>query len=395
MRTELVESAAAIVLISGVLVWGARRVLLEPTRANRRINAGLLIGCACIALRDARVSSAIAELAPGVLTVDRLYLLSEQAIIVFAATYFLVGCSWLVEREPAFLAPLTYGFAACAVVFEIVVGLVARSHDAVPGLNSGWAIVATSTSPLVAASSLVAHNGFLYWMALTWLYLAARELRRRPSGREMAICLGVAAFATVLSIHLTAITVAALEQIGGRHSAFTAELARNDNWSSVLYVGAVMTMCAVPVGRTVGDRLHYDRASRLRRRLVPLWRELTTACPEVVHPDAPGLATERSRYLLHRTVIEVRDCMLMLSRPPVGGSAGELPGRSDMRTALRIAIRAATYEMVSRGRASDEPSDLWHDAEQLCLVASYWPQAKLRVATRAAGRNEVSPELRT
>ncbi|MFE9326080.1 DUF6545 domain-containing protein [Nocardia sp. NPDC052278] len=79
-----------------------------------------------------------------------------------------------------------------------------------------------------------------------------------------------------------------------------------------------------------------DTFARSRKQLLPLWADLTAACPEIVYSDVSptGLG---SRFLLHRTVIEIRDCLRILSRyaPPEQGAmtSSETPDTVRLRYA--------------------------------------------------------------
>lgn len=159
----------------------------------------------------------------------------------------------------------------------------------------------------------------------------------------------------------------------------------------------------VPLQRQLAQRLGLDRWSRRRRRLVPLWNDLTAACPEIVHLVARTPATIDARYRLHRIIIEIRDSMLILSRyttpVPSEVTAALAVGTHDDDVLLAQAIRLA--RAVAAKKRGEKPDhnlagqrsaalDLLTDTDELIRFALLWPRAKVFAALDRNARSSLS-----
>ncbi|WP_307649953.1 MAB_1171c family putative transporter [Nocardia xishanensis] len=78
-----------------------------------------------------------------------------------------------------------------------------------------------------------------------------------------------------------------------------------------LWVAIDSTLLAMPLVAELVLRAGMDRATRTCRRLLPLWRDLTAAVPQIVMPADPRHGSDPATRLLRMTV-EIRDAMLHL-----------------------------------------------------------------------------------
>ncbi|MBV8348425.1 MAG: hypothetical protein JOZ49_13080, partial [Mycolicibacterium sp.] len=211
-----------------------------------------------------------------------------------------------------------------------------------------------------------------------------RELRRPANRRAAVITAGFALMAAGTFVQNVNIAIAACIAATGRHNAYIEGLGRADRFSIVLmmYVGAAIA--AVPLAARTLERLGWDKYSLRRKRLLPLWRDLTSACPEIVYLTTADVVNNRPRFLLHRTVVEIRDCILILSRYASERNeiiVHELAALPAFRQALRLASAwtAKTTGEPPSGDFSAQQSaagELLDESAELSKLAEHWPTAK-------------------
>ncbi|MET8874170.1 MAB_1171c family putative transporter [Nocardia sp. NPDC004604] len=160
-----------------------------------------------------------------------------------------------------------------------------------------------------------------------------------------------------------------------------------------LFVALGSTLLAVPLVAELMLRAGMDRATRTCRRLLPLWRDLTAAVPEIVMPVDARHGSDPATRLLRMTV-EIRDAMLHLG--------AYLPAESDatQRNTVRepesnraIADYAHRLMRAAQARKAGLPPAgtgvppplpvIAHDFDtelaHLIDLARIWPQAKAAV----------------
>jgi hypothetical protein len=166
-----------------------------------------------------------------------------------------------------------------------------------------------------------------------------------------------------------------------------------DRFSIVVWTCLGALVAAIPLFARILEVLQLDRYARRRKRLMPLWCDLTKACPEIVYlKRGHGHAVKNpSRYRLHRTVVEIRDCILILSRYAAHDDKAVVEDFSDP-PALRQAVRLAlAWSAKIRG---DAPSDdvaaqqsaaieLLDETDELSQLVGHWDQAKAFAAVIA------------
>ncbi|MEU6829478.1 MAB_1171c family putative transporter [Nocardia beijingensis] len=160
----------------------------------------------------------------------------------------------------------------------------------------------------------------------------------------------------------------------------------------VIRIEATVTLCllidamlvAIPLVRTVLAIAELDRAGHLRRRLRPLWRDLTTAVPEIVlRPAADEHADPRTRLL--RMTVEIQDALLQLGRYAPASAGSECP-LTDY--AHRVACAALAREAGAAPIGSSPPrlpvpaADFDAELRQLLELARVWPSARASAGER-------------
>ncbi|MDE1671837.1 MAB_1171c family putative transporter [Nocardia gipuzkoensis] len=154
---------------------------------------------------------------------------------------------------------------------------------------------------------------------------------------------------------------------------------------AVLMLGAITLLTAIPLFIVLLARAGWDRTGRICRRLRPLWRELTTAVPEVVLLRDPSAPREPASQL-YRMTVEIWDALLHLKpyTPDAEefGSSG-MSGDEVRAFAFRAAwaVRAKRHgnapapNVSTRGDARAERRDRAAELEFLIGLAREWPKA--------------------
>ncbi|MGK8490110.1 MAB_1171c family putative transporter [Nocardia asiatica] len=149
------------------------------------------------------------------------------------------------------------------------------------------------------------------------------------------------------------------------------------------------TVVAIPLIRSLLATAELDRAGRFCRRLRPLWRDLTTAVPEIVLRPAAGERADPGTQLLRMTV-EIQDALLQLGRyaPVSAAPAGSECPMTDYarRVACAAAARKAGTAPIGSNAARLPVPAADFDAElrQLLDLARVWPAARAAAGERVA-----------
>ena len=155
---------------------------------------------------------------------------------------------------------------------------------------------------------------FMFCFAILIAITCARELRRPANRRAAVISAGFAFVAVGSLVENVNISIAACIAATGRHNAYIEGLGQVDRFSIILFIYVCAAIAAVPLAARTFERLGWDKYSLRRKRLLPLWRDLTSACPEIIYLTTADVVNNRPRFLLHRTVVEIRDCILTVMR---------------------------------------------------------------------------------
>ena len=378
-----------------VIGWLA---VLRSTRTDRRITAVLIFSALCCLLRERTVQSVIINLSGSKVSSALLYHLSELVVIPSAGVLFLIAYAWINDVEPPYLAPLVYTAAAVCTLLTFGLWWSARAHNFPFTVHSGWAVIAYSNSLPGALAAIACHDSLIYFFAVMLLIICFRELRQRPDRRAVLICAGVGTTAIGILTQTAIISVATISVATGGHNAFINFVGLADRFSVNVWTCIGSVVAAVPLFTQLLQIARLDKYSRHRRHLMPLWSDLTGACPEIVYlrrGQGPVIRSP-SRYRLHRTVVEIRDCILILSRYAVRDS---LTGVADIADspAIQQAVRLAlAWSAKSRGEPPTEDFaaqqsaaiELFDETDELSQLAQHWHTAKVL----AAGLVPLSPE---
>jgi hypothetical protein len=390
MISDITAPIFTALLMFSCFVAILRCLVLFRTVADRRINVALLLFALCCLLRRSATMDTFDGRAINGLLADVLQTLGEVLVIPAAGAMFLLAIAWLNRAEPAYLPWAVYGSAAMCAGTIFVLTMLARVHaPAAMHDAAGWAVMAYSNSPTATLAALAIHDTLIYWFAAMILYICVQEVRRGPPARAVAICVALAIMAAGALVQTASISIAAILAINGERDVFIGGLGRVGQYTMVLYAYLFALVAAVPLAGWARQGLHMDKYSLRRRRLMPLWRDLTSACPEIKHlAAAAGGATAGSAYLLHRTVVEIRDAVLILARyadradATAAAAVTEAPAE---RLALRLALawsakscgRPAIGDVLVQRSAANE---LLAESDELAAVAAYWTSAKRWVA---------------
>ncbi|MFE7796321.1 MAB_1171c family putative transporter [Nocardia sp. NPDC057440] len=161
--------------------------------------------------------------------------------------------------------------------------------------------------------------------------------------------------------------------------------------TAVLCLLLVTALTAIPLFSAVLTRVELDRFGWRCRRLRPLWRDLTTAVPEVVlrHSDA---IDSSSASRLYRMTVEIQDALLRL-KPYVPAS---IPGREGPpaddvsgyahRIAHAVHARAEGHPVRQSAHVgaivAPGGRDRAQELRQLLELAHEWPRARASIAAR-------------
>jgi hypothetical protein len=302
-----------------------------------------------------------------------------------------VICGWgaltAVVREPAVATSPLLGWIPPYVLFDVwhwlflmfcvaAVGLVILGMEDDPArvktAYRRWYIVGVAIGPALLVLSHEARSQglnvvegggwqygayFLLYCSVPvgfCLYVAMhlQKLRARAaSWRERLALLMIVVFTVGGAINLSVLAAGAVMASTGVENAFTEETAVRASGELIVVFLAVAAISAVPstTGKVAGS-LRLDGASRLDRRLLPLWRDLTSVTPEVVLPlSLLEQLKQRSVERLYRRTTEIHDSVRLIERALTDDDV-------DLATA------------VSHERPSSTCADVWLTAT--CLAAT-------------------------
>lgn len=351
----------AAMLAYGWAVVALRCAFLRSTVSDRRMNATL----AC----EIGWCTLISPMAQHTLTAPLAYLLGIVVVSVgLCAPFTLVAADWL--GRPL-RARTVYVASALTAIALLAFDIPALRHGATPLDYPGWTPFAFW---LVYAMPLWWGGAYT---ARAWLV----TVRGKPGRCEAAV---YAAFAALFIIALTwsiaALLNATFLAFGRRTGMSTFLLTESP--SGAMYIGfSLAVLLACPVVTKSMEQFGLDRWSRRRKMLLPLWTDLTSVCPEVVHVAPTFASDHHTRYLLHRTVVEIRDSIRLLSpfTPLDLEPAG--PANETLSSAMGLAraVEAKACGTPASGAVaapSSMATDLLAEADELTRLARIWPHAK-------------------
>ncbi|WP_378730558.1 DUF6545 domain-containing protein [Nocardia brasiliensis] len=387
MMTSTLPTAVTLpIVVAAILLLTGRLVGLLSTELDRHVT--IAFGCvvATAATREPTVCRLITALSGGWLSEQLILELGAVGFNVGYAAGLLIGAALLHRsRSPR----VCYGLAA---VFSVAALCCSTFGDGDGTIfeRGGWAQFGywLCTAPIGTA------------MAVIVIRAASAELRNRVGRREAAMYVAILLAGVAVLGRIGATITAAAIRISAPHNSFTgfqAEIDRNGVFFDLLLCMGLTMIAILAAARS---RMGVDELTRHRKALRPLWVELTTACPEIVHHSPVPLGAQPNRYLLHRTVIEIRDSILALARyatphPPdieaaissaaPTGQAHDALDRAVLLVRARDAKAHGHPPSGSRYFALSAADSLLDEVTELTAISAQWPVAEA-IAARARQR---------
>ncbi|MFD6158196.1 MAB_1171c family putative transporter [Nocardia sp. NPDC060256] len=354
-----------LVLYTWILVV-VRFIGFHTSLLNRRVNLALIVMAAASTMREPTSQRWLVELSAGHVTGAELF---QYGMVLMGAA---VGFNILTIGAAAgrmYRPVVVHSIAVAAALAALIFGTGARHHGVPIENETGWA-------PLGFWLSLLP---VMAWLDYLIVRLGVTELRKRFDRRETLVYSALALVPLMHLIGFGTAPVAAVFLIHGEHNGFTALLTIADREILLYRTASFAVSMTIPMVLRFVERLGLDRASRSRKRLLPLWSDLTAVCPEIVYRDSmPDLG---SRFLLHRTVIEIRDCLRILSR--YGSGTASHTGDAPAVEAYAIQLAHACAAKSAGAPASTEvlalastAGDVSAETAELTALAAHWQQAR-------------------
>lgn len=248
----------------------------------------------------------------------------------------------------------------------------------------GMAIVAAGS--ILLAEPVADHLLPFSWSALIWtlsgyfsavagfilLVTCVRELRSGELTLRQRLFFVVL---FVLSLYWSIGSV-----IGGIRTALGAPPSEPGwAWTIVIFVSFCLATLLISV-RLVDvllARTRWDRAGRHCRRLTPMWRDLTTAVPEVVLAQDDSVDQD-SAHRRYRMTVEIWDALLRL-RPYVRAPANGPGTRTDERGYAQVLAEAGRAKLNGMSPVAQptavlpRPADRASELRMLLGLARVWP----------------------
>ncbi|ELB92474.1 MAB_1171c family putative transporter [Rhodococcus opacus] len=360
--TSTLPTAIEWPMMAILLIVALLRALFLHSRLDQRMTTTLFFwGCVAL-LRDPHVQDRLAEhlVDPSVIrqATHMSAMLASAAIIGAAAI-------WAAPAERSTTSPASawHRFETQSIVYTVVfiMGLAlfplsspARTAGQSLEDHGGWQLVAYM---IVYAAPTMAAMGAVGLLVLE----AARE------SRSMLVRIGatLATFTCVISlIDSTTRIINACLLAGNHHNAFTTWRSESNDVMFLPEVTVIALVLAAPLVNRLAARLGIDQSSRLVRRLMPMWRDLSVAMPMLVldqRPDRPDDLAQRMSIEIWDTLIRLRDYL------PPRLIPARTPDLSQIRERDRVGVTAAlaVQEAIDAYRAgapaaplSASPSDL-------------------------------------
>ncbi|WP_040738540.1 DUF6545 domain-containing protein, partial [Nocardia tenerifensis] len=276
-----------------------RLLCFRATLVDRRFNVLLALLTGILTTHEPTLRLHLSALTGGRLSIGLIYQLGAVGFMVTTAATLLLAAAML-GRAASAVAVYGCAGASCAVAL-LCSGLAQGTSPYTmyeqpgPGQFGFWLALAPMS----------------YWMVLHTGRVCVAEMREQHDRRERALhALILGAAGTVLLMFSLTLLSCGLRAFGLESGLTRAQVVIDDH-TVFVQVLPFFGIGAVPLVFRLVDRAGLDAWSRHRKRLLPLWFGLTAVCPEIVHRISMPVEGHRSRYYLHRTVIEIRDSVLI------------------------------------------------------------------------------------
>ncbi|MFR9772992.1 MAB_1171c family putative transporter [Nocardia sp. SC052] len=356
--------------------------LLPDSVVDRLVNRALAAALLEHLLRESWFEQSLTRLLPGdnsdVVNIARQ--LSLGATVLAVSNIYGIAKLWA-GADPAHTwhrQRRYYLLTLTATVVILIAGTPARRADQLIDQALGWPAVViwiAFSLPLGATAVLVSRA-------------SVREMRAAGDSpwQERALYTVVLCTAVGMGIVAVAYPIDSLVSVLTGQPPFDPEM-RWKAWCGFLLsaVGAPAVV-TVPLISALVSHVGWDRTSRYRRRLQPMWADLTAAVPEIVmetRRDLDGRTDPAIR--LHRMTVEIRDSLLHLKRysdcPDDLAATGGDPHIYARRVAEAIATKAAGHaprasRLTPRHQIQPGARDLTAELRQLLALAEAWPHVR-------------------
>ncbi|WP_107659102.1 DUF6545 domain-containing protein [Nocardia suismassiliense] len=374
------------ITVASWLLLTVRLLRFRTTLVERRFNMLLVTVTGILTTHEPTLRAELSAVTGGRLSIGLIYQFGAIGFMFSTAASLLVAAAMLGRVQSA---ALVYGLAGASCAAGMLCCGPAQGPSPFTMYEEpGWGQFGfwLALAPLS------------YWMVFYFGRVCITEMRTQHARRERALHATVlGAGCTVFLMFSLTFVSTALRALGHENWLTRAQLVIDNN---AVFFQALpfLVIGAVPVAAWLIDAIGLDAWSRRRKRLLPLWFDLTKACPEIVHRTSTPIAAHRSRYFLHRTVIEIRDSVLILARyatptPPELRAAITSSGRTaPEHEALDLAVRLVrACAAKARGDVPTGAGSMHHcagdnlveEAAQLAAIAAQWSHAHALVADPA------------
>jgi hypothetical protein len=347
-----------------------RFIGFRSTPIDRRVSIVFLCLAIGSTLREPTIQHWLVQSTDGRLSAAALF---QLGLIIMAAQVglpILIVASML-GRE--YVPVVVHSIAIGTAVAALILGSGARRQGIMIEEQTGWAPLGFWIALLVV----------MWWLDVLVVWLCVAQFRAGGDGREVFVYCVVLLLPFLHIAGFMPALIGAVYQVGGHDNVFSRVQAFLDrdvllNQTALFAIGLT-----IPIVLRLARRLGLDSASRHRKRLLPLWSDLTAACPEIIYRDSTGTGFG-SQFLLHRTVIEIRDCLRILSRYGTADAAVALSAQAPDHEVMDFALRLAQACAAKSGGAAPScastpmPSlagDVGDEIAELTALAACWERA--------------------
>ncbi|QCB51796.1 hypothetical protein E5720_17625 [Rhodococcus sp. PAMC28707] len=352
------------ILVFAALVIAGRAVLAGNARSSRRVTTAVTFLLLSGLLRERAVQEQIALRMSGTIDVPLVRQISTVMLMLAMVPLVVMGARWVVGNRSESWNRRILFLAALSAVALLVVGTRSRATGQYIDVTPGW-------------ETIVYFGLFSAWtaaMASLYLSVAIRELRHGGLPRRYVVMIVALALLSLWGVE-ESVSIAISGMAAGLGLAQTfvqwRVAANENNLIFILLLGAGYT--AVPLVHRLMELAGLDKWSRAYNGLLPMWADLTSACPEVLLRQSGLNSNPRQRT--HRRSVEIRDALSVLGRFNCYQSAG-----SDIESRLASAI-AESAEMRRSGALPGQFRSFpirsaTHLADEISVLeslATHWP----------------------
>lgn len=373
MSSPIPGPVAAPLIAFVALVTIGRWILLRRTATDRLLNRALAWAGAGLLLLERGLAPQFGSL---------MHQVSMGCMVMGVMSAYGAAALWAgADPATARARQRRYDLVGVAgAVTILLVGAESRREGRLLGQLPDWESAASALALCLPAVAC----GRLMWRAL-W-----REARRADATRRERLVYGT--LLAALTAGAAGLPFSAALLIG-RRTVDDPELLR---WAvpNFVVITVAAAVLAVPLADVLATRAGLDRSRRRCRRLLPLWRDVTGAVPEIVLDSDSAPHRGDADVRLIRMTVEIRDALLHLNRYV----PDDLPDTEDdppRRYATRIAYairtkRAGTGPVRTNPGAAPlgpECADIDAELRHLLALAKVWPvvvETDARPAPRTA-----------